>query len=154
VKTKTKEANKIIDNLKLLKKIGELQVQRSFSKGRFTFGITNREINIDGFTFAPGESDRVKQLLGIAGNMAKFEALPPEIKSTPFQVSFGEEGTHTLHKTEKPKGVEFSFGEVDELIKAITMAFDISVDLTKINPVATPGAVYGEGMGDVYEGRG
>ena len=128
-------------------------MERELTRGDFTAKIQAQKITLQTFSFSPGEGEKIKHLLGITGNLASFNAIPPDLSFTPFQVTFEGDGKHFLHKKETPyEKVEFTFEDVDNLLLLIEDSIDSSVDIMRITPtIKSPSSPQG---GDVIEGRG
>jgi len=128
-------------------------MDRELTRGEFKALVQAQKITLQTFSFAPGEGDKIKHLLGITGNLASFNAIPPNLSFTPFQVTFEDDGKHFLHKKETPhEKVEFSFEDVDNLLLLIDDSVNSSVDIMRITPTTkSPPSPQG---GDVIEGRG
>ena len=129
-------------------------MQRTHKFGDFEVSVTATEIKVQNFVFGPPDADKIIHLLGIAGTLSTYNTLPGEIKFTPFQISFADDGGLALHKKENPaKAVKFSFEQIDDMLNLVEAATASAIDIIKITPQVRQTVLPGANQGDVFEGR-
>jgi hypothetical protein len=102
---------------------------------KWTAKVLAEDIQIDDFTFKPGEAKKITSLLGFAGSMSELKALPPEIEDTPYKVEFSDDGSLTL-VSGKSKLSGFKFEDVDDLIVLINNMVQVLIDTHTLRPHA------------------
>lgn len=86
-------------------------------------------VGVGDFSLTAGERDRVVKLVNDALKFSEMTLLPPHITHDPFRVVFskGEICVLTRLDTEE-RGLEFTFDQGDDLIKAISDGVDRQVE--------------------------
>ena len=115
--------------------------------GKWTGKVSPQDISIDGFTFYPGQADKITALLGFAGSMSDLQVLPPEIGDPPFTIKFSETGRLTIENTKN--SIEIGFEDVDNFIVFVRDLVNVSVDSHTLRPRPR-----GQASVDILSGEG
>jgi hypothetical protein len=106
-------------------------------------------------SFAPGEGDRIREVVGFAVSISTFKVLPAKVCVSPFEVAFSKdsEACKLCREEEPTKGLTFEPDEGDILINLIDKAVVCVQDSNRISGPRT-GVSQMEFPDPPFEGRG
>ena len=127
-------------------------MQRDITFGPFTATVRAQSIKIGGFEFSPGQRDRLVGLLGIVEELSHAKALPATVGNPPFRVEFNEDGNHVLFLPEGDGDLVFTFESMNDLFETVNGAYNVAIDLIKLQPNNYVGRLPSYGGGDTFDG--
>ena len=97
-------------------------------------------IEVDGnsLQIAPGEADKLIEILTAVSGMQQFRAIPPVVVDKPFAIKLNEEGACFLTRDSEDKGVSFPIYNIEELVDGIQLVVRKVADINAIR--GGPGA--------------
>lgn len=122
-------------------------------RGDFVGEASDNQIILNSaLQMTPGEVGSVTSLIATATRMLGLPALPENIDHHPFKITFTEEGTCKLSRSDAPGEVDFEFEKSDDLIILLNDLIEVARDAQKLRPSPRGTGYQPRIRGDVIEG--
>ncbi len=124
-------------------------------RGNLVGEASDSQVILNGvLQMTPGEIGAVTALIATAVRMLGLPALPEHIDNSPFRISFTEEGTCKLSRSNSPGEVDFEFEDSDDLIILLNDLIEMARDAQRLRPSPRGTGFEPRMRGDIIEGGG